>query len=327
MRGGPFGTEFMDYENDVPRIHVQYLSGPFIFGALTEKAFSTAFGGGGEKSITQGYSSSDYDKYALYGIYKTKGIEVGGLVQKYAMNYNENKVNASAAVSTIPFNANFNLWVPYAKATFGPLYVEAEILYVQGKYLDYKDPSVAGIDVKNLDYYLKAKYTMGPAYLGGMLAVVQGDDPTTTDKVESAPFNPENGYVIWQPTLVLFNDFYNRYSGNTYTGPNSAAAVGANGLPTNVNIYQVFGGYKPLPKLDLYAAYSIIKRNEKPTVAYVSTDIGKEFDITATYKIYDNLQYMVGFGYLWAGDYFKGTSDANLIGNDWLLMHKLTLTF
>lgn len=327
MRGGPFGTNFMDYENDVPKVAVMYVNGPFIFGAQTEKAFSTAFGGGGEKSIKDGYSQSDYDKYNLYGIYKTKNLEVGGLVQKYVLNMNENKVNCSAAVSTIPFNANFNLWIPYVKATFGPLYVEGEILYVQGAYLDYKDPAQADIDVKNFDWYLKAKYTMGPAYLGGMVAVVQGDDPTTSDKVESAPFNPENGYVLWQPTLVLFNDFYNRYSGNTYTGPNSASAVGTNGLPTNVNIYQVFAGYKPIQKLDLYAAYSVIKRNEKPSTSYVSTDIGNEFDITATYKIYDNLSYMVGFGYLWVGDYFKGTSDTNTVGNDWLLMHKLTLTF
>jgi hypothetical protein len=36
---------------------------------------------------------------------------------------------------------------------------------------------------------------------------------------------------------------------------------------------------------------------------------------------------MIGFGYLWAGDAFKGTSDANPVDNTYLIMHKLTLTF
>jgi hypothetical protein len=36
---------------------------------------------------------------------------------------------------------------------------------------------------------------------------------------------------------------------------------------------------------------------------------------------------MVGAGYLWTGDYFKGTNSNNAIGNDYLLMNKLTLSF
>ncbi len=36
---------------------------------------------------------------------------------------------------------------------------------------------------------------------------------------------------------------------------------------------------------------------------------------------------MVGFAYLWAGDYFKGTNTAATIDNDYLITHKLTLTF
>ena len=36
---------------------------------------------------------------------------------------------------------------------------------------------------------------------------------------------------------------------------------------------------------------------------------------------------MVGFAYLWAGDYWKGTNSANMIDNDYLVTHKLTLTF
>ncbi len=95
-----------------------------------------------------------------------------------------------------------------------------------------------------------------------------------------------------------------------------------------------------MPKLELFASYSMMSLNQKTTASgafnadgtlasttYVDDKIGSEFDITATYKIYDNLTYMIGYGYLWTGDAFKGTSAANTVANDWLLMHKLTLTF
>jgi len=49
-------------------------------------------------------------------------------------------------------------------------------------------------------------------------------------------------------------------------------------------------------------------------------------DVSATYKIYDNLSYMVGAGYLWTGDYFKGAKNAT-IGNDYAILNKLTLNF
>jgi hypothetical protein len=62
-------------------------------------------------------------------------------------------------------------------------------------------------------------------------------------------------------------------------------------------------------------------------VGQVSRDIGNELDISATYKIYDNLSYMIGFAYLWAGDAFKGSNSGASIDNDYLLTHKRTLAF
>jgi len=334
MAGGPFGTEFMDYENDVPRIKYTYVMGPWIFLGLTEKAFSSSAinpnngrgVGGGEKSIVNGTVDSDYDKYALAAIYKWSGGEAGGLVQRYVLNTAEH-VNG--------IKRNFNLWIPYFKANIGPVYAEGEILYLQGKWEEYPSGSAnADVDIKNFDWYLKARYNFGPAYLGGMVAVIQGDDPGTADKYEAAPFNPENGYTIFQPTLVLWNDWTSRWTGTRH-GTSANTQLGS--LPTNANIYQIFAGFKPLPKLSIDASYSFLKANEQHMFVsavnyaagqrYVSDDYGKEFDIKAAYKIYDNLEYMVAFGYLWAGDFFKGTSEANQVGNDWLLMHKLTLNF
>ncbi len=56
-------------------------------------------------------------------------------------------------------------------------------------------------------------------------------------------------------------------------------------------------------------------------------DYGFEADLTATYKITNNLSYLLGIGYLFTGDYYKGISDANKIDNDFMVINKLTLTF
>jgi lipopolysaccharide assembly outer membrane protein LptD (OstA) len=96
----------------------------------------------------------------------------------------------------------------------------------------------------------------------------------------------------------------------------------------NVQFAQVFVGVKPVPKLDVKASYTIAQADKDgASVNWQSKNYGSEFDLTATYKIYDNLSYMVGFAYLWAGDYFKGTVATQTLDNDYLVTHKLTLTF
>jgi hypothetical protein len=69
-----------------------------------------------------------------------------------------------------------------------------------------------------------------------------------------------------------------------------------------------------------------MEADQAPT-GYMDKEYGTELDLYATYKFYDNLSYTVAFGYLWAGDYWKGTNANAAVGDDWLLMHKLTLTF
>ena len=41
-------------------------------------------------------------------------------------------------------------------------------------------------------------------------------------------------------------------------------------------------------------------------LTYPNGSYGTEIDLTGTYKITDNLSYMLGVGYLFTGDYFKG---------------------
>ena len=98
-------------------------------------------------------------------------------------------------------------------------------------------------------------------------------------------------------------------------------------------IYQVFAG-AAFDKLSLKATLSIAEAHEDTygTSANLEADkyakdYGTEFDVTASYKIYDNLTYTVGAGYLWAGDYYKGSVSTNKVGDTYLLMNKLQVTF
>jgi hypothetical protein len=94
----------------------------------------------------------------------------------------------------------------------------------------------------------------------------------------------------------------------------------------NAHLFQVYAGYKPMPKLDVKAAVSYAMCDEEQ-FAGQDDEIGIEADLTAAYKIYDNLTYTVGFGYLWAGDFYKGSNSANQIDDTYLLMHRLDLSF
>jgi hypothetical protein len=136
---------------------------------------------------------------------------------------------------------------------------------------------------------------------------------------------------------MLFNDSFYTATGvgaaaGGYTGRATQTANGTLNTPSlqfmdNVLFFQGYGGVKPIDKLDIMVALAYARADQTPTRGYVSDVYGWEADLTATYKIYDNLSYMVGFGYLFTGDYFKGqTASANLT-NDYMVMHKLTLTF
>jgi len=318
MAGGRWGLEAFDYEQDVFRIKYTGFFGPVIILALTEKGTETSLNAGTTNVVA--YSDgTDYDKYALAGIYKWSGGEAGYL-QYYLVN------NGGEGLAVNPYKRKFYLGVPYFKATIGAFYMEGEADYYWGKFYDYLNAATQGVDFSSLSWWLKAKYTMGPAYVGLMAATYAGDDPTTADKYEGNPTNlggAGQGYSYDTPVLVLWNDWTSIWSGQSY---GTYGTQGTGGMPTNVKMYQVFAGFKPMTKLAFDAAFTLMSADQKPT-GYVDDKIGNEFDIKATYKLYDNLEYMIAFGYLWAGDYFKGTSADNLIGNDWLLMHKLTLTF
>jgi hypothetical protein len=111
----------------------------------------------------------------------------------------------------------------------------------------------------------------------------------------------------------------------------------------NAWFFQGRVGVKPTPQLDamLSVSYATV---DKKTVPYefmsvswyaptTGSSYGVEVDLTGTYKITNNLSYMLGAGYLFTGDYFKGINQfQSMFGNakvqdDFIVINKLTLSF
>jgi len=96
---------------------------------------------------------------------------------------------------------------------------------------------------------------------------------------------------------------------------------------TNAYFAQLRAGVRPIDKLDIMGSVSYAVADKTPQAAWVSRVYGYEVDLTATYKITNNLSYMLGGGYFFTGDYYKGASEANQINNNFMVINKLTLTF
>jgi len=352
-----FGTDFGNSSDSTygPRIAYSIVTGPWTFGVIYDKyEGKKAYSAGGPVPFTAisisatgvptvtpnaaAQVDSDKEKISPYFIYKWATGEAGLLLQ-----YRLDSTTSGPTASTSYDNGYKGMWYivdPYYKAKFGPVYSEGEFFFKTGKDRKYESPAAGVNDIDNTGYalYLMASVDLAPAYVGAAIVWISGTDTTKTDKNTAFA---DGGGTDFNPCLILYN-----YDLARWNGPLGGLA-GAGGLGTSTVTYalpgqpgtftftpgvragQIFAGVKPIPKLDIKAVFTLAKADQTPTG--VDSDAGKEVDLTATYKIYDNLSYMVGFGYLWTGDLFKlggpGAGGFAKVDNDYLVTHKLTLTF
>lgn len=257
-------------------------------------------------------ADADNDRAYVMSTYSFKQGKAGVLGVYYR--------NASTRPGVAPagnYQGQYYTIDPFVIVTLGPVKLEAEAEYYGGKTKIY-DNGVGDVTASYFSGYLDALVTLGPVYFGGTFAYLPGDDPATTDKVEGG----RTGGNEWNPCLLLWN--FDRYywAGNM---PGNGTSTNSNYM-TNALFYQGRVGVKPTAKLDVMASVSYANTDRKPT-GYVSDSYGWEVDLTGTYKITNNLSYMLGIGYLMTGDYFKATSAANNVTNNYILVNKLTLTF
>jgi hypothetical protein len=236
---------------------------------------------------------------------------------------------------------------PYLQWKDGPFDLKGELRYIWGKteYDSNAKATTAGltdVDRSGWSLYLMGKYTMGAFYGGLEFVYITGDDPNTTDKNEAGV--PGGGYG-WDPLLMYGNFWFHKHHG-AMGNPSILAPGTSPANSTTFNWYLVsefetnewmlkpFVGWNVMPNLEIVAQYAYLKAVQKPRVNGLSTGTqfvgdtyGQEFDLYANYRIFNNLTYTIGFGYFWTGDYFKGTDSNINVGDNYLFMNALNLTF
>jgi len=278
-----------------------------------------------EGGVSQGKPDTDFDKYFVGATYYGRPGEIGLLWVWY-----KNDAGAPGG-----YKQSWYWLESHGKYTWGPLFAEYEFVYEWGKQLLWQNGlnAVMGpdVDVSALEYYVNLKYTAGPAYVGFQYGFNSGTDwdKLKSDHKDTGFMIP--GYGVWQPTLILYNDWMDRFAGSygkTLANPafaNNFNAFANGGSFADANLFQLYAGYNPIPKLGLKASIAYVVADT--TLPNQDDKIGTEFDMQAAYKIYDNLEYMVGFGYLWVGDYWKGGNASVKIDDDYLIINQLTLSF
>ncbi len=256
----------------------------------------------------------DNDKYGIEGVFTWKTGKAGMQINYY------NYTNSRAAAQ--PFKRQYLLFTPYVITKLGPVALQAEFNYLTGDDKYENNGITPDVKLQNYSGWMDATADFGLFYAGGSVAFVSGNDPATVDKNEGGIIN---GGRDWNPCLIMWNYDRTNWAGvlTGWNGTQQDTAM-ANGW-----FAQLRGGVRPMDKLDIMASVSWAHADKTLSAQWESRDYGYEVDLTATYKITNNLSYMLGGGYLFTGDWYKGINigGTNEIQNNFLVLNKLTLTF
>lgn len=322
MEDYTFGTVFADNSTGATAGQIQYYlqRGPFTGILGYAKEIDNSYSAVSSDSwywlnrLNATKTDRDLDSYRIAGIYNFKNGEAGAMFL-----WNRDATCRGNACGS--YLSNIYVIDPYVKAKIGPVDLQAEAEYWFGDAKKYEGyvTNPTNVSVGALSLFVDATATFGQFYAGGTFAYLSGDDPNTPNKIEGGI---NNGGVDWEPCLILFNADLYYWAGYLYGYNNSAF----DSTMSNAWFFQGRAGVKPTSKWDVLLSLSYAQADKKPA-GFTGGTYGTEVDLTATYKITDNLSYMVGGAYLFTGDYFKGTDGSNKVDDDYMLINKLTLSF
>ena len=340
---GAWGTTFGDTSMPTPKIGYILPIKDFMIGLQMGKNPDGELSWGTwNGSVRNGAIDRDNNFYTAFVKYGTKGLDAG-LLFKYIRDARYRNIFGEAGVLPVPnggIKVEQIVVTPYAKAQLGPVALQGQVYYVTGRV--HKEglaglvpAALNGGESQKIDAwsaYLDATADFGIAYVGGSFAWISGDKQETGDKLEGGL----TGGLDWNPCLIMFNSERNYWVGGIQGYDNKT-----NGAPmTNAFFAQLRAGVKPVDKLDVMASLSwakMYRADAQSLGIQAGRDYGIEVDVTGTYKITNNLSYMLGAGYWFVGKYYKGAgiagdTDASgiLYGdvkNDFMVINKLTLTF
>ena len=288
-------------------------------------------------------TDSDTDKYQGGFLYEWKGGTQAGLLVIY---YRDASTRPPSFMGyDVGFTGNVFVLEPYTILQIGPAKIQAEVDYAFG-YIkaDNINFLTAGQDVRvdNLAGWVDATVNLKQFYFGGSVAYVAGNDwsnyNNTGGKMDVAKGGFLTGGMDWNPALILFNNERHYWEGTIYG--NNVTSTSMNYISQQYNLndtgmynawfFQGRAGFRPTDKLDMMASLSYAVADSKTLMGApdaVSNVYGTEIDLIGIYKINNNLKYMLGFGYLFTGDYFKGFDPTSNVRDNYLLINKMTLSF
>jgi hypothetical protein len=330
-----FGTVFADNASAYYNGQIQYFLpvGPFTVLAVYSKISDNSSSAVSSNSwywrnrLNATRTDRDLDSYRIGGVYNFKGGETGILFR-----WDRDAANRGEAADG-DFGDSYlsNVYVidPYVKAQIGPVALQAELLYYFGDAAKYEGyvTGETNVSISALSVFVDAVAKFGMFNVGGSFAYLSGDDPSTPDKLEGY-LDINNGGLDWNPCLLMFNNETITYWQGGIGGHDDKWV---NYRMNNAWFFQGRVGIQPTPQFDAVLSISYALADKKALWGYPTTGgtYGTEIDLTGTYKITNNLSYMLGFGYLFTGDFFKGydTASVNKVCDDFIVINKLTLSF
>jgi hypothetical protein len=287
-------------------------------------------------------TDNDTDKYEGGALYEWKGGQAGLL----GVYYRDASLRPSFAPPyDVGITGNVFVLEPYAIVQMGPVKIQAEVNYAWGNIkADQINVLTAGQDIRidNLAAWVDATVNLKQFYFGGSVAYVAGQDwshyNNNGGKMDVIKGGLLTGGMDWNPTLLLFNNERQYWAGSIPGYNVTSTSMNYISQQFNLNdtgmynawFFQGRAGVRPIDKLDIVASVSYAVADSKTLMGApdaVSNAYGTEIDLVGTYKISNNLSYMLGFGYLFTGDYFKGYDPTTEVSDNYMLINKLTLTF
>jgi len=343
-----FGTVFADNGSAWYDGQIQYSrqQGPFTLLAGYSKRIDNSYSAVSSTSAWNPYLSNvlvyktdrDYDSYRLGAIYDFNTSQAkgdAGILFIWDRDASNRGRDANGQFGD-SYLTNAYVIDPYVKAKIGPVALQAEVQYWFGdaaKYEGYVNPAkYPNLSISALSVFVDAAANFGMFNVGGTFAYLSGPDTDPNSTTVKGGIN--TGGYDWNPCLIMFNTETLGY----WVGPISGHTESVvDNQMSNAWFFQGRVGAKPTPQLDVLLSLSFATADVKPRNPvhpgkhiFANGDYGTEVDLTATYKITNNLSYMLGGGYLFTGDYFKGIDlpgEGYDIQNDFMLINKLTLSF
>jgi len=293
-------------------------------------------------TTTTSVADNDTDKYQGGFLYEWKGGSQAGLLVIY---YRDASIRPQSFMGyDTGMTGNVFVLEPYTILKIGPAKIQAELDYAFG-YIKADEINflTAGQDMKvdNLAGWVDATVNLKQFYFGGSVAYVAGNDWSHyngTGQMDTIKGGFLTGGMDWNPTLLLFNNERQHWAGSIYGNNITSTSMNYISQEFNLNdtgmynawFFQGRAGIRPIDKLDIMASLSYAVADNKTLMGAsdaVSGVYGTEIDLIGTYKINNNLSYMLGAAYLFTGEYFKGANPNAEVNDNYMLINKLTLSF